>query len=406
MKSFSSPDIKIFLVGNKAHKEDKRVVSKEEAIRLVKDFEFDYFIETSTKTGMNVEKLFVYAAKLLYGEYIKYKKRSITIQKERKDSNNCVGGKRKSIQKPNKAFNDKTKNIENSNKKGQELINPIETIKQNEKEANETKEINKTINGKWSDYYEWKELIGNGGFGCVIKVKNKKTNEFRAIKIIKNELKESLTNEVNIMEKCCKNNQNSIKIYEKYNSDNEFAIVMELYDCNLKQKLDQNPSVFKPNEIKKILTQLNNTFKIMVDNKIIHRDIKLENILVKNENSDIIVKLADYGISKELMTISQKCQTNAGTILTMAPEIIKEEKYNNKCDLWSIGVIIYQLSFKEFPFNADTGIALLNKIKSMKQKYFKKIKDSKLDDLIGKLLIAEPSKRLSWKEYFEHPFFG
>ena len=144
----------------------------------------------------------------------------------------------------------------------------------------------------------------------------------------------------------------------------------------------------------------------MVDNKIIHRDIKLENILVKNENSDIIVKLADYGISKELMTISQKCQTNAGTILTMAPEIIKEEKYNNKCDLWSIGVIIYQLSFKEFPYNVLTGIALLKQIENFQQKRFKKTKDSKLDDLIGKLLIAEPSKRLSWKEYFEHPFFG
>ena len=60
----------------------------------------------------------------------------------------------------------------------------------------------------------------------------------------------------------------------------------------------------------------------MVDNKIIHRDIKLENILVKKENSDIIVKLTDYGISKQLITISQKCQTNAGTTLTMAPEIM------------------------------------------------------------------------------------
>ena len=73
--------------------------------------------------------------------------------------------------------------------------------------------------------------------------------------------------------------------------------------------------------------------------------------------------------------------------------------------MWSIGVIIYQLSFKEFPFNGNTGIALLNRIKTMKQKHFKKTKDSKLDDLIGKLLIADPSKRLSWKEYFKHPFF-
>ena len=414
IRDYNSTNVKFFLVGNKAHKENERIVSEEKAIQFAKEFGIDYFIETSTRTGMNVEKLFVDAAKFLYRNYCEYKKEnienknlSLIIQEESKDSSNCIGGKKKTKQKPNKTFNNKIKNIENSKKNGQEHkpINNIETIKQNEKEANETKEINKTINGKWSDYYEFKELIGNGGFGCVFKVKNKKTNEYRAIKIIKRELKESFINEVNIMEKCCKNNQNSIKIYEKFNSDSEFAIVMELCDCNLKQELEQNPSGFKPNEIKKILTQLNNTFKIMVDNKIIHRDIKLENILVKKENSDIIVKLTDYGISKQLITISQKCQTNAGTTLTMAPEIINEKKYDNKCDLWSIGVIIYQLSFKEFPFNGNTGIALLNRIKTMKQKHFKKTKDSKLDDLIGKLLIADPSKRLSWKEYFKHPFF-
>ena len=406
--------MKVFLVGNTANREDNRKINKKIAMQYARDYEFDYFIEMSLIDEMNCKELFLYAAKLLYEDYLKYKtkKNSIKVPDlinnedliKNKDSHNCIGGK-KTTQNRNKTLKVKTKNNEDEKKNQQEEKpnSPILPIKTNENEANE---INKKINGKWSDYYEMIELIGNGGFGCVFKAKNKKSNEYRAIKIIKNEFKESIINEVNIMEKCCKNNRNSIKIYEKFSSNNEYAIVMELCDCNLKQKLDENPNGFKASEIKKILTQLNNTFRIIVDNKIIHRDIKLENILVKNDNSDYVVKLTDYGISKQLMTISQKCQTNAGTQMTMAPEIIKGEKYDNKCDLWSIGIIIYQLSFKEYPYKGETGVSLLSKIKNMKQKHFKKTDDSKLDDLIRKLLIPQPSKRLSWKEYFEHPFFG
>ena len=69
LKSNSNPDVKIFLVGNKLDLEDDRTVTTEEAENLVNDLEFDYFIETSAKTGINAEALFVQAAKLLYTEY-------------------------------------------------------------------------------------------------------------------------------------------------------------------------------------------------------------------------------------------------------------------------------------------------------------------------------------------------
>ena len=69
LKSNSNPDDKVFLVGNKLDLEDDRTVTTEEAENLVNDLEFDYFIETSAKTGINAEALFVQAAKLLYTEY-------------------------------------------------------------------------------------------------------------------------------------------------------------------------------------------------------------------------------------------------------------------------------------------------------------------------------------------------
>ena len=74
LKSNSNPDVKIFLVGNKVDLEDDRIVTTEEAENLVNDLEFDYFLETSAKTGFNAEKIFVQAAKLLYTEYKELKK--------------------------------------------------------------------------------------------------------------------------------------------------------------------------------------------------------------------------------------------------------------------------------------------------------------------------------------------
>ena len=74
LKSNSNPDVKIFLVGNKVDLEDDRIVTTEEAENLVNDLEFDYYLETSAKTGFNAEKIFVQAAKLLYTEYKELKK--------------------------------------------------------------------------------------------------------------------------------------------------------------------------------------------------------------------------------------------------------------------------------------------------------------------------------------------
>ena len=102
---------------------------------------------------------------------------------------------------------------------------------------------------------------------------------YRALKLIdKNKFFkiDALKNEVNLMKKI--ENDNSVKIYDQYNSKEEYVIVIELCDCNLKERLDETSNGLKVIEIKNILIQLNNTFRKMVDNKIIHRDIKLENI--------------------------------------------------------------------------------------------------------------------------------
>ena len=107
---------------------------------------------------------------------------------------------------------------------------------------------------------------------------------------------------------CMKDNINSIKFYEFYDIEKEYAIVMELCDDNLQNILNRRNTGFNKDEIYDILTQLNNTFKIMSKNIIIHRDLKLENILVKyldNDKSKFIVKLTDYGVSRKMMSLSK-----------------------------------------------------------------------------------------------------
>ena len=154
-----------------------------------------------------------------------------------------------------------------------------------------------------------------------------------------------------------------------------------------------------------ILLQLNNTFKIMVKNRVAHRDLKLDNILLKkNEKAQNIWKLIDYGVSKQLPNPSLEYTTFVGSICYIAPEILEGNPYTNKCDLWSLGIIIYYLYFLEPPYNGVKFYALKNQIKDLGKKGLKKTGNTNLDDLIDKLLEADPIKRITWEEYFNHPF--
>ena len=282
------------------------------------------------------------------------------------------------------------------------------------------------------------DFIGEGGFGACYRAKIINTNEKRAIKIIdKNKIKESfkrdnfteptdedlkpyyddLLKEINFMKKMEEgNNENTVKFYEHFDYNDKFYIVMELCDMNLLDYFSKR-GVFNPKEIKEMLTQLNNSFKIMQKYKIAHRDLSLDNILIKYQNDQsIIYKLTDYGVSKQLSTLYKKFSTKIGKLNYMAPEVLnvnnndennqENEKvgFDNKCDLWSLGIMIYILLFKKYPYSGEKENAIKNQISSLGTKYLKKTDDNMLNDLIIKLLEKDPKKRLNWNDYFNHPF--
>ena len=284
----------------------------------------------------------------------------------------------------------------------------------------------------YKDFYETLDIIGTGGYGYVFKGRDRKTKELRAIKVmnvekieqnlssqyetknIKEHLKlciEGFIKEFENMQICSKNNDNSVKCYEYFNNEDNFVIIMELCDTNLQHilsnKIKKEKKGFKYEEIYDIIKQLNKTFRIMKDNNIIHRDLKLENILIKyidKEKKKYKIKLSDYGSSKRLISLSRSCNSHSGTLAYMAPEILKGEKYNYKCDLWSIGIIIYRLIYGESPYLGANEAALINRIEELGNKMIK-IDNKVLNDLVKKLLEKDQNDRINWDEYFNHPFF-
>ena len=284
------------------------------------------------------------------------------------------------------------------------------------------------------EYNPENDKIDEGAFGTVYRVIKKDTKEKRAIKLIDikkykisyqqmnfrlpsdEEIQsyiESIIKEIDalkLMEGKNQENENTVKLYEYYNHNEEIAIVMELCDENLGTMIVNKNQNFTFSEIKEILYQLNNSFKIMHENKMAHRDLKPENILIKykNENAknNFIIKLSDYGEAKTFtMTRSVFSTKNVGTPNYMAPEILMGQIFDLKCDLWSLGVIIYILYFRQLPYPmAKRESALINHINNYGQKYFKISKNEDFDNLISKLLMKDPKERISWEEYFKHPF--
>ena len=242
------------------------------------------------------------------------------------------------------------------------------------------------------DKYDRGEIIGYGKSGNIYKCQNKYTKKYVAIKEIwKNETNVNYFKEIETMKKL--ENDNSVTLKETFDTKDYFYIVMELCICNLEQCIQMRENGFSIDEIKKLLIQINNTLKLSKDKNIIHRNLKPSNILISlNKIDNYLFKLSKFD-----------SMSNTDFSLTMAPEIINEEEDLRKSDLWSIGIIIYYLYFKEYPFNGKNKSELFIDINS--DKLLNEIDNTKLNDLMNKLLKKNVKERISWDEYFKHPFF-
>ncbi len=244
-------------------------------------------------------------------------------------------------------------------------------------------------------------MIGEGAFGKVYKGQRKCTNQIVAIKkIIKKGKKEkelkNLRQEIDILHRLY--HENIIQCLDSFETNSEFCLVTELATGQL-YEIVQEDKKLPESEIKEIALQLTSALFYLHNNNIIHRDIKPQNVLISASG---IIKICDFGFAR---AIDNKTMITSikGTPLYMAPELLKEYPYNKKADLWSLGVILYELYVGQPPFYTNNFQTLLHKIAKEDIRYPDSMSPQFKDFLKG-LLVKNPKDRWDWPKILAHPF--
>ena len=272
---------------------------------------------------------------------------------------------------------------------------------------NEIKEIPKKK-------YITQKLLGVGTYGQVFLVQNKYTKEYFAMKEIP-KTSEDLLSDNEIMDEIeiLKNldHPDIVRITEFYNTENSYYLINEY--CKYGELYEQVKNEFSETQIAVMFRQILSGIAYLHSNNIIHRDLKLENILISDieksitTNEDLfLVKIIDFGTAK-IFDKNKIPRAIVGSIYYIAPEVILK-KYGKECDMWSLGVILYMFIVGHAPFDGRSNRDIMEKIKGGKylknEKRWKKA-SNEVKDLINKLLVLEPEKRLTAFEALRHPWF-
>lgn len=191
------------------------------------------------------------------------------------------------------------------------------------------------------------ERLGEGSYGAVYKAEEKSSHEFRAIKIVPVEKElDELMNEIKILKKC--NSEYITRYYGSYQHDDDVWIVMEYCGGGSVSDIMVSASMTLTEDLIAVVSAA--VLKGLVylhKNKNIHRDVKCGNVLLTAAGA---CKLADFGVSAQLNNTLSKKRTLIGTPFWMAPEVIKEDDYDSKADVWSLGITAIEMAEGEPPY--------------------------------------------------------
>ena len=257
------------------------------------------------------------------------------------------------------------------------------------------------------NYKIYNTKIGQGKHGICylatyIEKKSKKSPIKCAVKILKpknsidmESFEKNLKREIFNMKKC-KSCENIVRIIDCEEQEDSHYIFLEYCDQKLTDLIEMREKI-KTKVLEDIIYEILNGIKFMHDNGIIHRDIKPDNILLKNGK----IKICDLGLSR----IEAEEMTKVGTV-KYYPLDLKSGKYNYKCDIFGIGVIIYQLIFKTHPFQGliittnDYFNILYEYLKGEKEIKFGDKIDKNLKNFIMGLISIESKERFNWAQIF------
>ncbi|GLT66726.1 hypothetical protein SLA2020_390780 [Shorea laevis] len=246
------------------------------------------------------------------------------------------------------------------------------------------------------------ELVGEGSFGKVYKGRRKFTGQTVAMKFIMKQGKSdkdihNLRQEIEILRKL--KHENIIEMLDSFETPQEFCVVTEFAQGELFEIIEDDKCL-PEEQVQAIAKQLVRALHYLHSNCIIHRDMKPQNILI---GAGCVVKLCDFGFARAMSTNTVVLRSIKGTPLYMAPELVREQPYNHTADLWSLGVILYELFVGQPPFYTNSVYALIRHIVKDPVKYPDDMSPTFKSFLKG-LLNKDPQNRLTWPALLEHPF--
>lgn len=252
--------------------------------------------------------------------------------------------------------------------------------------------------------------LGKGQFGVVykgvfiddqkkifaIKCINKGKLEGNAI------LSRLFQTEMNVMSKI--SHPNVMHLYEFMETAHNYYLVIQYCNNGDLESYLKKMGRLSEEEAVYFLMQIANGFQVLHKNQIMHRDVKLANLFLQDDQ----VVIGDFGFAKQGVDVTR---TKLGTPITMAPELLTSTggAYNSKADLWSIGVCFYQMLFGKPPFDAKSYDDLKEKVRTESGNKLRFPKDipisSECKHLLINLLQYDAQKRIEWKDFFNHPLF-
>jgi calcium-dependent protein kinase len=272
--------------------------------------------------------------------------------------------------------------------------------------------ISKT-QGNPEEFYIKESNLGEGLNGWVYKVKHKLTGSIRAMKMIKKDLtninkevEKEILNEIEMLRKL--DHSNIVKLYEFYHTFNAYYLLQEYCSGGeLFQQIVEN-APFNEDVSAYLMYQILSSVSYCHKMNIIHRQLKPENILIerKEKNGYLRIKLIDFGTAK--IFGKNKVQKRViGSSYYIAPEVLSHN-YNEKCDLWSCGVIMYILLTGRPPFGGDTNEEIMIRIKvgkyDMSSSPWNRIsKEAK--NLVTSLMQKSVPDRLTADQALNHQWF-
>ncbi|XP_072516594.1 serine/threonine-protein kinase 33 isoform X2 [Salminus brasiliensis] len=263
--------------------------------------------------------------------------------------------------------------------------------------------------------YSFGRKLGQGSFGVVCEATHIETQKKWAIKKVNKEKAGSsgvklLEREVSILKQV--NHAHIIHLEEVFETPKKMYLVIELCEGGELKKLLRKNKCFSEEETRHIISSLAEAIVYLHKKDIVHRDLKLENILVKSylhDDDTVNIKVTDFGLSVQKGGVGSEnmLQATCGTPTYMAPEVINGHEYSQQCDVWSIGVIMYMLLCGEPPFMSSSEERLFETIKKGELSFSGPVWDTISDagkKVLSCLLKVDPAHRITASELLDNPW--